>query len=226
MDLRALLRDAPVFHVDEGWRPVSLQASTDVLETIDAAVRPGQHTVETGAGLSTVVFALRGADHVSVTPAAGEVERIRAYCASRDIDLSGVRFAVGRSEDILPGLSLAALDLVLIDGGHGFPTPFVDWCYTAERLRVGGLLVIDDIHLWTGRVLRDFLAEEPGWAMRAEFPMRAAVFEKTAPMPALPEWFAQPFVRRRSHRAATPGHALRKLWGRVRSGRLPRPPGG
>ena len=219
MDLRALLRDAPVFHVDEGLRPVSLQASTDVLETIDAAVRPGRCTVETGAGLSTVVFALRGAEHVCVTPAASEVEQIREYCASRDVDLGGVRFAVGRSEDILPTLSLHDLDLVLIDGGHGFPTPFVDWCYLARPLRVGGLLVIDDIHLWTGRVLRDFLAEEPGWAMRAEFPMRAVVFEKTAPMPALPEWFAQPFVRRRSHRAATPGRALRKLWGLVRGAR-------
>jgi predicted O-methyltransferase YrrM len=219
MDLRALLRDAPVFHVDEGLRPVSLQASTDVLETIDAAVRPGCRTVETGAGLSTVVFALRGAEHVCVTPAASEIEKIRAYCASRDVDLGRVRFAVGRSEDILPTLSLRDLDLVLIDGGHAFPTPFVDWCYTAQPLRVGGLLVIDDIHLWTGRVLRDFLAEEPGWAMRAEFPMRAVVFEKTAPTPALPEWFAQPFVRRRSHRAATPGRALRRLWGLVRRAR-------
>ena len=219
MDLRALLRDAPVFHVDEGLRPVSLQASTDVLETIDAAVGRGQRTVETGAGLSTVVFALRGSEHVCVTPAAGEVEKIRAYCAAHAVDLAGVRFVVGRSENVLPTLALGDLDLVLIDGGHGFPTPFVDWCYTAERLRVGGLLVIDDIHLWAGRVLRDFLAEEPGWSLRKEFPMRAVVFEKTAPMPALPEWFAQPFVRRRSHRAATPGHALRKLWGLARGTR-------
>src|SRR5262249_16200496 len=115
MDLRALLRDAPVFHVDEGFRPVSLQASADVLETIDTAVRPGQRTGETGAGLSTVVFALRGAEHLCVTPAAAEVERIRAYCASRAIDLSSVRFAVGRSEEVLPTLSLRDLDLVLID---------------------------------------------------------------------------------------------------------------
>jgi predicted O-methyltransferase YrrM len=219
MDLRALLRDAPAFHVDEGLRPVSLQASTDVLETIDAALRPGQRSVETGAGLSTIVFALRGADHVCVTPAVSEVEKIRAYCAAHAVDLGGVRFAIGRSEDVLPTLSLRDLDVALIDGGHGFPTPFVDWCYMAEPLRVGGLLVIDDIHLWTGRVLRDFLREEPGWTMRAEFPMRAVVFEKTAPMPALPEWFAQPFVRRRSHRAATPGHALRKLWGLARGAR-------
>jgi hypothetical protein len=89
----------------------------------------------------------------------------------------------------------------------------------AEPLRVGGLLVIDDIHLWTGRVLRDFLREEPGWTIRAEFPMRAVVFEKTAPMPARPGRSAQPFVRRRSKRAATTGHALRKLWGLARGAR-------
>ena len=85
MDLRALLRDAPAFHVDEGLRPVSLQASRDVLEAIDAAVRPGWQTLETGAGVSTVLFALRGAEHVCVTPAAAEVERIRAWCAPRGI---------------------------------------------------------------------------------------------------------------------------------------------
>jgi hypothetical protein len=68
-------------------------------------------------------------------------------------------------------------------------------------------------------VLRDFLAEEPGWALRAEFAMRAAVFEKTAPSPRLPEWFAQPFVRRRSHFPGTLGHLLRKLWRTVRRDR-------
>jgi predicted O-methyltransferase YrrM len=216
VDLRALLRDAPAFHVDEGLRPVSLQASMDVLETIAAAVQPGSRTLETGAGLSTVVFALRGAAHLCVTPAASEVERIRAWCESRGIDLGGVRFEVARSETVLPRLALPELDLVLIDGGHGFPTPFVDWCYTADHLRVGGVLIVDDIQLWTGAVLRDFLAEEPGWTLRREFPMRAAVFEKSAPMPALPEWFAQPYVARRSRRAGTFGRLARRAWGLLR----------
>lgn len=217
MDLRALLRDAPAFHQDEGQRPVSLHAAAEVLAVIEAAVQPGSRTLETGAGLSTVVFAARGAEHTCVTPAAAEVERIRAYCTDRGIGLDRVRFAIGRSERVLPGLEPTPLDLVLIDGGHGFPTPFVDWCYTAERLRVGGLLIVDDVHLWTGAVLRDFLAEEPGWTLRQEFAMRAAVFAKTAPSPALPEWFAQPFVRRRSRRAGTLGHLMRKVLGRVRS---------
>jgi predicted O-methyltransferase YrrM len=212
VDLRALLRDAPAFHVDEGLRPVSLQASADVLGAIDAAVGPGSCTLETGAGLSTVLFALRGARHVCITPAAGEVARIRAYCETHAIDLARVRFEVARSEHVLPRLDLPALDLVLIDGGHGFPTPFVDWCYTADRLRVGGVLVVDDVHLWTGAVLRDFLAEEPGWALRDEFAMRAVVFEKTAPLPELPEWFAQPYVARRSRRGGAVGRLVRRAW--------------
>jgi len=218
VDLRALLRDAPPFHVDEGLRPRSLQASDEVLETIAAAVQPDWRTLETGAGLSTVVFALRGAQHVCITPAAAEVERIRDYCASRGIALDRVTFHVERSERVLPSLVLPELDLVLIDGGHGFPTPFLDWFHGAERLRVGGLLVVDDIQLWTGRVLRDFLVEEPGWVLRDEFAMRAAVFEKTARSPALPEWFAQPFVRRRSHPAGTLAHAVLKAWRTVRRG--------
>jgi hypothetical protein len=213
VELSALLRDAPAFHVDEGLRPVSLQASRDVLEAIDTAVRPGWHTLETGAGVSTVLFALRGAEHVCVTPAAAEVERIRAWCAARGIDLARVRFEVARSELVLPRLELPALDLVLIDGGHGFPTPFVDWQYTAPRLRVGGLLIVDDIQLWTGAVLRDFLAEEPGWRIRDEFPMRAVVFQKTADTPELPEWFAQPYVARRSRRAGTLSRLLHRVWG-------------
>jgi predicted O-methyltransferase YrrM len=213
--LSTLLADAPAFHVDEGLRPCSLQASRDVLETLDAAVRPGARTVETGTGFSTVVFALRGARHVTVTPSVNEVDRVHAYCASRGIDLGTVRFEIGRSEHVLPTLGLAELDVVLIDGGHGFPTPFVDWFYTAEALRVGGLMLIDDVHLWTGRVLRDFLAVEPGWALRTEL-SRAVVFEKTRAMPALPEWFDQPFVRRRSPYGGRAGHLLHKAWALLR----------
>ena len=218
MDLRALLQDAPTFHVDVEQRPVSLQASVDVLETIDAALRPGWRTLETGAGLSTVVFAFHATDHVCVTPAAREVEQIRAYCAARAVDLGQVHFELDCSERVLPRLDLPDLDLILIDGGHGFPTPFIDWHYSAAHLRTGGVLIIDDIHLWTGAVLRDFLAEEPGWALRCEFPMRAAVFEKIAPMPTMPEWFSQPYVHRRSHIAGTMGRLLRRAWGRVRGG--------
>ncbi len=211
MDLRALLRDAPQFHVDEGQNPRSLQASDEVLGVIDGAVRPGWRTLETGSGLSTVVFALRGAEHVCVTPAAAEVEKIRTYCAGRGIALDRVRFHTERSELVLPRLAPSPLDLVLIDGGHGFPSPFIDWFYTATALKVGGLLVVDDTQLWTGRVLRDFLDAEPAWTLRREFPLRAVVFEKTAELPAQPEWTDQPYVARRSVRGGTASGFARRM---------------
>ncbi|MCW5889798.1 MAG: class I SAM-dependent methyltransferase [bacterium] len=216
MDLAALLREAPAFHTDEGWNPVSLQASDEVLHLLAATVRPGMHTLETGAGMSTVVFAAAGAVHTCVTPADGEVGRIRAWCAGHGVDLARTTFRTQRSETALPRLAATPLDVVLIDGGHGFPTPFIDWFYTADRLRVGGTLVVDDVHLWTGAVLRDFLAAEPAWRLRDEFAERAAVFEKVATLPALPEWTHQPFVVRRSRVAGTPARVLRRALGVVR----------
>lgn len=216
MDLAALLRDAPAFHTDEGWNPVSLQASDEVLRLLDRTVRPGMRTLETGAGMSTIVFAARGAEHTCVTPAGGEVERIRAWCGGHGVDLARTTFHTERSETVLPRLEPTPLDVVLVDGGHGFPTPFIDWFYVAERLRIGGTLVVDDVHLWTGAVLRDFLAAEPAWTLRDEFAERAAVFEKVADVPALPEWTHQPYVVRRSRVAGTPGRVVRRALGVLR----------
>ena len=50
-----------------------------------------------------------------------------------------------------PTLELDALDLVLIDGSHSFPQVFIDWYYTQSALKVGGALLVDDVHIWTGK---------------------------------------------------------------------------
>src|SRR5688572_30500395 len=50
-----------------------------VAQFIDATVQPGARTLETGSGLSTVLFARRGCRHTCITPDANEVRRIRAY---------------------------------------------------------------------------------------------------------------------------------------------------
>jgi len=60
-------------------------------------------------------------------------------------------------------LSSVELDLVLIDGDHSFPAPVIDWYYTAHRLKVGGLMVVDDTDIVTGLLLVDFMRADPKW---------------------------------------------------------------
>ena len=159
----------------------------------------GAQTLETGAGVSTVVFALAGAQHLAVTPSDHEAAALRAYCETKDVGIDRVTFQIDSSEAFLPKFAQGehSLDVVLIDGRHGFPAPFIDWFYTAQSLKLGGLLLVDDCQLWTGRTLCDFLAEEAGWALERQLDKTVA-FRKVGQFHAGSEWNDQPFVLNRS----------------------------
>jgi hypothetical protein len=200
MDLDGLLAAPPALHVDAEGRPVRLEVSPVLLRRVDEAVVAGSRTLETGIGLSTVLFALKGATHTCVAPWGTDIQRLRDWCAGAGIDTSGLTFCQGRSEDVLPALDRTPLDAVLIDGGHGFPAPFIDWWYAGRRLVPGGTLFVDDTQLWTGAVLRDFLSEQPEWDLVERLPMRAAVLRRVAAddPERFEEWVHQPYVVRRS----------------------------
>jgi hypothetical protein len=178
MELADLLAANPKFHRDGAGRPLSWRVSDDVLRLIDARVTDGSKTLETGAGVSTVLFAMKRAHHVCVAPDGEEIARIEEFCDAHHVPRDRLTFEVDFSERVLPRLQIDGLDLVLIDGAHAFPIPFLDWYYAAARLRVGGLLLVDDTQLWTGHTLKTFLAAEPGWTLEADFPPRTAVFRK------------------------------------------------
>lgn len=171
--------------------------SREALGFIERFVRPDDRTLETGAGLSTALLALLGAVHTAITPDEAEVRRLATYCARHGIPTTKVRFEIGYSQDLLPALAPGELDLVLIDGSHAFPVPFIDWYYCAVHLRQGGLMLIDDIQLWTGRVLKDYLATDPGWRHEGS-PDRAVVFRKVKPFDQHVSWVHQPFMTTRS----------------------------
>jgi hypothetical protein len=194
MELDDLLRVQPKLHQDTSGQPHSWQLSDDVLRFIDTHVREGSETLETGAGVSTVLFALKGASHTCIVPAADEVARIKEFCREHFIPLHKLRFEVDRSEECLPKLRIAHLDLVLIDGAHGFPIPFLDWYYTADRLKIGGTLIIDDTQVWTCQTLKNFLTAEPEWRLEADFPPRSAVFTKLQDGGRGKNEWLQPFV--------------------------------
>jgi len=153
-------------------------------------------TLETGCGLSTVVFALKRSRHTVIAPAPTEFEITRSYCRDRKIPTSQITFITEPSQKVLPALESSPLDLVLIDGGHGFPTPYIDWFYTAGKLKTGGLLLVDDIGVWSCQILRDFLIEQPHWELVAEFEERTAVFRKIRDGSEWLEWTHQPRVAR------------------------------
>ena len=128
-------------------------------------VEHGSRTLETGAGVSTVLFAGWGCDHMCVVPAPDQRDGILAYCGERGIDTGSVSFDLRGSEWALPTLSPdASYDLVFIDGNHGFPLPIIDWFYGASHLRQGGVVVFDDfqvpqVSFW----LEWFLDRDPRW---------------------------------------------------------------
>ena len=94
------------------------------------------------------------------------------------VSVGRIDFRIEKSERTLPVLPIDQLDLVLIDGSHAFPTPFIDWYYTADKLRVGGMMMIDDTQLWTGHALKSFLIQEPEWELVEDVSARTAIFVK------------------------------------------------
>jgi predicted O-methyltransferase YrrM len=153
-------------------------------------------TLETGCGLSTLLFADKSARHVVISPAREEFEGVLRLCREHGIKTGGLDFQEGTSEHVLPGLETGLLDLVLIDGRHGFPAPFIDWFYTASKLKVGGLMVVDDIWLWTGEVLYQFMLEQPEWELVWRYSHRTAAFRKLADGSEDLEWTSQNYVNR------------------------------
>lgn len=184
-----------------------------VLEFIEGFVTRDSVTAETGAGSSTVLIASKGGRHHAVTPSQREVDDIRSLCRERQIDDTRVQFHVGYSQDVLPHLALPPLDLVIVDGGHGIPVPFIDWCYLAPRLKPGGMLVVDDTHLWTGRVLCDFLRAEWQWEMESSF-TKAMIFRKKGD-PVITDWAGQPFLVANSRLPATWSRIANTMHGHV-----------
>jgi Methyltransferase domain len=191
---RTLFTNRPLLH---GGRTFTLGIHVDLGRFLDETVRPGQVTLETGSGLSTIILLGAGvARHIAVTPAADEVAAIRTACAERGIPTEALEPVLEGSQDYLPRANLPSLDLVLIDGDHAFPTPFVDWYYTADRLQVGGWMVVDDTQLVTGRILADFMRADPKWREALRHPSgRFAVYQKLAHPIHDGSWMHQPYVQ-------------------------------
>lgn len=93
-----------------------------------------------------------------LAPAAGDAHGISTVSLTPFID---------RSEVTLPPLATyeiaaeAWFDFGIIDGGHGWPTVFVDFCSRHAILRPRGLLLVDNIQLHSAGEMARFSGEDP-----------------------------------------------------------------
>jgi hypothetical protein len=197
MNLQSLLNNPPNLHRDSAGNAASWQLDDAALVFIDGIAAEGSRTLETGAGLSTILFGIKHSYHTCINPDDGQAGRIMEYCEQHSIPTDRLSFVIDGSESALPRLQPKDLDLVLIDGRHAFPTPFIDWYYTAMGLSIGGICIIDDTHLWTGQVLREFLQLEPEWRLVRDF-ARTSAFAKVANGTHEKEWVQQPYLRNKS----------------------------
>jgi hypothetical protein len=180
---------------------------------IAETVEPGMHTLETGSGLSTVIFASAGTAHTCVTPSPDEAARILAYCADHEISTERLRFELGVSDEVLPRLADGPpLGLVFVDGNHGFPTPMVDWFYAGSRLVPGGLLILDDIQLPAVAHLCAFIDRDPRFSVHRRTAKWVAYRAPTGGT-LRQDWFEQPFYTSPTSASlrAIPGRAARRI---------------
>jgi predicted O-methyltransferase YrrM len=194
-----LLADPPRVHaMDFSAAPAIGVWSTDrdCYDLLAQWTHPGSRSLETGSGLSTVLFAALGAVHTCVTPSREEAERILEYCAGHAIDTATLTFALDRSDAALPTLT-GPVDVVLIDGNHGYPAPTLDWYYAGGLLVDGGLLVLDDTQLPAVGQVVHFLDGDPRWAP-VQRSAKWAAWRRIGDGSLIQDWYEQPWfsVRR------------------------------
>jgi predicted O-methyltransferase YrrM len=186
-----LLTHKPFIH---GGRSITWHIHPALATFLDDYVQPAHVTLETGSGFRTLVILRKGvARHIAIAPEPDEFAVIREYSAENGVSTEILEAVAMNSQQYLPVAELPLFDLVLIDGDHAFPSPFIDWYYTADRLAIGGLMIVDDIQLITGRLLTDFMDADPKWDRVLYEPSRGAYRKVRHPIHE-GHWPKQPYV--------------------------------
>lgn len=212
MDFNAYLADLPALHswnLGETWNTGGFNANQ--LKRVHELVgeRFGDRPVrilETGAGNSTITFLhLRPERLVAIAPAADLRDRILDYCTEHQIDTAPLDFRLERSEIELPRIAIGVagattaptpasrFDVVLIDGGHAWPTVFVDFCYANMMMRSGSLLFLDDIQIYAVGELARLLEQQPEFSLKEELG-KLQVWEKQTDQRFLPGHLREPYI--------------------------------
>ena len=195
-----IIADSPKLH-DWGAGLQSGGLVGDILSTLATylteELAPENFTsLETGAGLSTLVFAAaKPRRHIVINPDEPLKGRILGALKQWQIDVACIDYRLDFSEIVLPELAKTTeIDIALIDGGHGWPTVFVDFCYANMMLREGGVMIVDDIYAFPCMELFLLLKHQPGWELERVVYSKTAFFRKQTSAKLMPDFGGQPYL--------------------------------
>lgn len=172
---------------DGGLDDIFLRRYVKQLAALREEVGPLQ-IIETGAGLSTLLFLAREpARLVSIAPDAELQSRIFAAAEQFAVNVRPLEFVCAGSQDALPEITRnQRFNCALIDGDHSFPMVFVDFFYMNRALGAKSSLTIDDVHLGSGRELFQVVRAQPEFEI--DFLVwKTVVFRKIKELPEIPQ---------------------------------------
>ena len=111
-------------------------------------------------------------------------------------DASALTFVNDRSERALPKMALGGktqCQAALIDGNHGWPSVFVDFCYLNMMMDRDAILFVDDVHIYACEQLMLLLKSQPEYEL-LRLDKKMATFRKTSTAKFLPDWRGEPFI--------------------------------
>ncbi len=169
-------KDGPQAAGTPGQRSYAI--SREVLEFLAESAKPGQISLETGGGYTTVVLAAASGQHVVVNPDTSSNALIEAFCEEH-LGGANIRVESGSSDSVLPRLADSDLriDLALIDGNHSYPFPTVDFHYADQILNSDGLLLLDNTEIRAVDIVVEYLTSEPAYELVRHI-RNCAVFRK------------------------------------------------
>jgi predicted O-methyltransferase YrrM len=161
-----------------------------------------RRSAETGTGKSTLLLSHVSADHtVFAIDDTGVSESFKNVRESPLLRRDAVTFVVGPTQQTLPRHEFGAepLQLVLIDGPHGYPFPELEYYFFLPHLDEGALLILDDVHIPTIFRLFAFLREEAMFDLVGRVATTAFFRRNATPLfdPTGDGWWLQNFNRRR-----------------------------
>jgi Methyltransferase domain len=196
----AFLRDLPNIH-ERGDRPpysggLNPRIGQVMIDEI-GKLGGGARSIETGAGNSTLLFMMLGcAEVMAIAPDEKLGRRIRSEAAARGLDDRVLRYINDRSERALPRLALdedVKCEIGFIDGNHGWPSVFVDFCYLNMMMQRDAVLFVDDVQLYSCAQLMLLLKSQPEFEL-VSVVGKLATFRKRADSRFLPDFGSEPFI--------------------------------